>query len=185
VKSADAGGFSQAVLRCVADGVFTVDCDWRITSFNRAAERISGVSAERAIGMRCSDVFHADICGRRCAIRRTLETGCEVIDQPARILDRRGHSVPISISTAVLRDPDGALLGAVETFRDLSTEGAAARPADAVPPLRRSEADTIRSALHRHQGRLGVVAKALGVSRTTLWRKMRAYGLRAADFLPR
>jgi PAS domain S-box-containing protein len=118
---ADAGGFSQAVLRCVADGVFTVDCAWRITSFNRAAERITGVNAERAIGTRCSDVFHADICGQGCAIRRTLETGCEVIDQPARILNRQGRSVPISVSTAVLRGPDGTLLGAVETFRDLST----------------------------------------------------------------
>jgi PAS domain S-box-containing protein len=36
--------FFQAVLGCVADGVFTVDCNWRITSFNRAAERITGLS---------------------------------------------------------------------------------------------------------------------------------------------
>lgn len=121
MKPADEAGFCQIVLRCVADGVFTVDCDWRVTSFNRAAERITGIAAARAVGMRCSDVFHADICAQGCAIRRTLETGCEVIDQPARILTRQGRSVPISISTAVLRGPEGALLGAVETFRDLST----------------------------------------------------------------
>jgi transcriptional regulator with PAS, ATPase and Fis domain len=71
--------------------------------------------------MRCSEVFHSDICERGCAIRRTMETGCEVIDQPARILDRRGRSIPISISSAVLRSKEGTLLGAVETFRDLST----------------------------------------------------------------
>jgi len=56
-----------------------------------------------------------------CAIRQTLETGREIIDQPAKILNQRGRSVPISISTAVLRTEDGNLLGAVETFRDLST----------------------------------------------------------------
>jgi PAS domain S-box-containing protein len=121
MKPVDEVGFFQTVLRCVADGVFTVDCDWRITSFNQAAERITGVPAERAIGARCSDVFHADICGQGCAIRRTMDLGCEVIDQPARILDRRGRSVPISVSTALLRGPEGTLLGAVETFRDLST----------------------------------------------------------------
>ena len=112
--------FFQTVLRCVADGVFTVDCDWRITSFNKAAERITGVPAERAIGKRCSEVFHADICEQGCAIRQTLETGRELIDQPARILSQQGRSIPISVSSAVLRAEDGTLLGAVETFRDLS-----------------------------------------------------------------
>ncbi len=112
--------FFRTVLRCVADGVFTVDRDWRITSFNRAAERITGVPAEQAVGKRCSEVFHADICESGCAIRKTLETGQEIIDQPARILSSRGRAIPVSLSTAVLREEDGTLLGAVETFRDLS-----------------------------------------------------------------
>ena len=114
------GAFFQTVLRCVADGVFTVDNDWRITSFNPAAERITGVPAEEALGKRCSDVLHANICENGCAIRKTLETGAEIIDQPARILDKWGKGVPISVSTAVLREEDGTVLGAVETFRDLS-----------------------------------------------------------------
>ena len=113
--------FFETVLRCVADGVFTVDTDWRITSFNRAAERITGIPVDRAIGRRCSEVFHTDLCERGCPIRETLESGLEVIDRPARILTRRGRSIPISVSSAVLRAEDGALLGAVETFRDLST----------------------------------------------------------------
>ncbi|MEW6074307.1 MAG: sigma 54-interacting transcriptional regulator [Planctomycetota bacterium] len=112
--------FYEIILNSVADGVFTVDRDWRITSFNRAAERITRVPAAEAIGRMCSDVFHADICESGCALRRTMETGAELIDHPARILDQRGRAIPISLSTAVLRDPGGALLGAVETFRDLS-----------------------------------------------------------------
>jgi PAS domain S-box-containing protein len=113
--------FFETVLHCVADGVFTVDTNWRITSFNRAAERITGVPVDRAIGKRCSEVFHSDLCERGCPIRETLESGLEVIDRPARILSRRGRSIPISVSSAVLRDENGTLLGAVETFRDLST----------------------------------------------------------------
>ncbi len=121
MDATDGAQFFETVLRCVADGVFTVDCNWRITSFNKAAERITGVPAERAIGKRCSEVFHADLCEQGCPIGQTLDTGDEVIDQPARILNQRGRSVPISVSSAVLRAEDGALLGAVETFRDLST----------------------------------------------------------------
>jgi PAS domain S-box-containing protein len=121
MEPASEAKFFQTVLRCVADGVFTVDRQWRITSFNKAAERITGMPAERAIGRKCSEVFHADICEHGCAIRQTLQTGRELIDQPARILNQRGRSVPISVSSAVLRAEDGTLLGAVETFRDLST----------------------------------------------------------------
>jgi len=113
--------FFEIVLRCVADGVFTVDRGWRISSFNRAAERITGVPAERAIGKRCSEVFHSDLCEHGCPIRETLEEGQEVIDRPARILTRKGRSIPISVSSAALHSDDGTLLGAVETFRDLST----------------------------------------------------------------
>jgi PAS domain S-box-containing protein len=112
--------FLETILSSVADGVFSVDGEFRITSFNRAAERITGVPAEQAIGKRCSEVFHANICEQGCGIRQTLETGEQVIDLPARILNSRGQSVPISLSTALLRDSDGRVLGAVETFRDLS-----------------------------------------------------------------
>ncbi len=112
--------FLETILSSIADGVFSVDLDWRITSFNRAAERITGVPAEQAIGKRCSEVFHANICEMACGIRQTLETGEQVIDVPARILNSRGQSLPISLSTALLRDAEGRVLGAVETFRDLS-----------------------------------------------------------------
>ncbi|MGQ9860109.1 MAG: helix-turn-helix domain-containing protein, partial [Thermodesulfobacteriota bacterium] len=45
-------------------------------------------------------------------------------------------------------------------------------------PLESSEARTIQSALKRHQGNRTLAARDLGLSRTTLWRKMRRLGLR-------
>ena len=56
--------FLETILSSIADGVFTVDPEWRITSFNKAAERITGISSDIAIGKRCSEVFHADITMR-------------------------------------------------------------------------------------------------------------------------
>ena len=113
-------GFLETILGSVADGVFTVDQQWRITSFNKAAERITGVTACEAIGKKCCDVFHANICEQGCAVRKTLKSGKEIIDVPARILSNKGRSIPINLSTALLKDAGGNLLGAVETFRDLS-----------------------------------------------------------------
>jgi len=110
----------QPILDSVADGVFTIDLNWKITSFNRAAERITGTPRRRAIGQKCFDVFRANICQSTCAMKRTLETGREAIDVPVDVLNRRGDVLPISISTAVLRSARGRIIGGVETFRDLS-----------------------------------------------------------------
>jgi PAS domain S-box-containing protein len=110
----------STILESIADGVFTIDAEWRVRSFNRAAERITGTPRRRAMGQKCFDVFHANICQTACALKRTLETGREIIDLPVNILNERGETVPISISTAVIRDKRGKIIGGAETFRDLS-----------------------------------------------------------------
>ncbi|HQL00666.1 MAG TPA: sigma 54-interacting transcriptional regulator [Smithellaceae bacterium] len=110
------------ILDSIADGVFTVDQDWRITSFNRAAENITGVSRDEAIGQLCKDVLKADICERNCCLRATMKSGKPIVNKKVNIIDAGGRKLPISISTALLRDKKGKLLGAVETFRDISVE---------------------------------------------------------------
>jgi PAS domain S-box-containing protein len=108
------------ILDSVADGVFTVDLEWRITSFNAAAERITGVRRQDAIGQRCCDVFRASICETDCALKRARDRGKPVVNKTVYILTADGQRVPISISAAVLRDANGRMIGGVETFRDLS-----------------------------------------------------------------
>ncbi|MDD5525750.1 MAG: sigma 54-interacting transcriptional regulator [Smithella sp.] len=110
------------ILDSIADGVFTVNKDWQITSFNRAAEKITGVPKEEAIGQLCKDVLKADICEKSCCLRATMKTGEPIVNKKVQIIDADGHRFPISISTALLRDKKGVLLGAVETFRDISVE---------------------------------------------------------------
>ena len=113
-------GERDVILDSINDGVFTVDDRWRITSFNRAAERITGVKREQAIGKPCCEVFRASICESACALRETLGTGRPIFNRTIYILDARGERVPVSISTAVFRDAEGNVIGGVETFRDLT-----------------------------------------------------------------
>jgi len=110
----------DTILDSIGDGVFTVDQNWRVTSFNRAAERITGVPRQEAIGQRCSEVFRASICEGACALRQTLDSGEPIVNKAIYILNAQGRRVPISISTAILRDSEGNAVGGVETFRDLS-----------------------------------------------------------------
>jgi len=118
--SPDEPEVAQIILDSVADGVFTVDKEWRISSFNRAAERITGVPRSEAIGERCCDVFRASICETGCALRHTMETDLPIVNKAVFIVDTEGRKHPISISTAILRDEEGYIIGGVETFRDLS-----------------------------------------------------------------
>jgi len=108
------------ILDSIADGVFTVDKEWRITSFNKSAERITGFSQEEAIGQYCNEIFRTNVCLERCALRETMETKQNIVNKELNILDKYNQEVPVSISTAVLRDGKGKIIGGVETFRDLS-----------------------------------------------------------------
>ena len=110
----------NVILDSISEGVFTIDLNWKITSFNRAAELITKVPREEAIGRRCSEVLRASICESDCVLKSTMKTGQPIVCRPIYIIDARGERIPISISTALLKDEKGNIIGGVETFRDLS-----------------------------------------------------------------
>ena len=110
----------EVILDSIADGVFTVDRSFVLTSFNRAAERITGFSREDAIGQRCFHVFRAGVCQTSCFLRQTMASGQNLTGIELTILDRHNREKLISISTAPLRDRRGRIVGGVETFRDIS-----------------------------------------------------------------
>lgn len=119
-KPEGGGVTTDAILESISDAVFTVDHQWRIVSFNRAAEEITGICREEAIGRLCSEVFRSSLCETACALKQTMKTGRPVIGRSGYIHDCNGNRVPISLSTAVLRDGDGRIVGGAESFRDLS-----------------------------------------------------------------
>jgi len=111
---------SNTILESISDGVFTVDVEWCVTSFNRAAEEITGIPRKEAIGRLCSEVFRSSMCGAACALKQTMKTGKPVIGKSGYIIDADENRIPISVSTAVLRDADGRVTGGAETFRALA-----------------------------------------------------------------
>lgn len=113
-------GEMRMILDSIADGVFTVNGNFVITSFNRAAETITGVPAREALGKPCCEVFRAEICENECALKQTIKTGKPVVNRAVFIVRADGQRVPISISTSMLKDAGGTLVGGVETFRDLT-----------------------------------------------------------------
>ena len=58
------------------------------------------------------------MCARANArLRLTLESGITRFDQDVRMMDKSGARLPVLVNTSVVRDRDGKVVGAVETFR--------------------------------------------------------------------
>ncbi len=109
----------QAILDSVAEGVFTVDRDGRVTSVNRTAEQVLGCAAEDVLGGRTADRFPAEICGSGSPLDETLRTGRAVRNRELVVGFADRKAIPLSVCSGPFRDEHGATMGAVCTFRDL------------------------------------------------------------------
>ncbi|MBU2509707.1 sigma 54-interacting transcriptional regulator [bacterium] len=110
----------QIVLDSIEDGVFTVNKDWEIMSFNRAAEQITGIPRKKATGVHCREVFRSTLCKNGCILRKTMTTGDPLSNVLVNICPHKKRQIHISVNTAILRDSNDKVIGGVEVFRDLS-----------------------------------------------------------------
>ncbi len=111
---------SEIIFDSISDGVFTVNGDCIITSFNKAAEEITGFKSDEAVGKHCYDIFRTEICNKKCALKDTLKSSVPVENARVTIITRDGCEIPISVSTTMLRDENAEIVGGVEFFRDIS-----------------------------------------------------------------
>lgn len=107
------------IMDSVADGLFTVDRNMKIMAYNRAAELITGIPRENAVGRPCHEVFRTAICFSRCPVREAIEKGKPVLNREVTIQNCQGDPVPVSVSASILYDGDGNPIGGVETIRSL------------------------------------------------------------------
>lgn len=78
---------TKIILDSISDGVFTIDYNWKITSFNRAAEEITGICRQDAIGCHCWDVFRSNMCEQGCALKKTMDQGKPFVSSSAYIIN--------------------------------------------------------------------------------------------------
>lgn len=110
----------ESIMESIADGVFTVDSQWNVTFFNRAAEEITGVPRCEAIGRKCWEVFRSSICDGACALDHCIKHDQRLSNKSIFILKPDGSKLSVSISASPLRDESGRIVGGVETFRDIT-----------------------------------------------------------------
>jgi len=108
------------IMASIEGGIFTIDKNSRITSFNRSAEEITGFKQDEVLGQKCRNIFKSILCKENCPVKKTLETGKPVFNYEIMIYNKAGNMVPVNITTSPLRSRNNELIGAVENFRDLT-----------------------------------------------------------------
>ena len=103
---------SLAILSNIADGIVAVDREGEVVLWNRAAEAITGVPADEALGR-----------APRAVLQRELESPGDAPAGERLVSIRRGaEDIWLSLTEAVMRDPLGAVAGRIFAFRDISAE---------------------------------------------------------------
>jgi len=111
-----AAGFLDNVLTSMSSGVVTVDLEGRITHFNASAEKIFGLSRDEVIGQKYAEVLPTDMPHAAGVLRgaHANHTGEKFYTDPS------GRTRPLAVSTSVLANTQGQVLGAVEIVNDLT-----------------------------------------------------------------
>jgi diguanylate cyclase (GGDEF)-like protein/PAS domain S-box-containing protein len=106
------------------DGVYFVNAERRITHWNAGAERITGYTGAEVIGRCCYEgpLCHVDedgtsLCESMCVLQQALDSGAPT-ERLVFLRHSRGHRIPVLVRTAVRRDAEGKVTGALEVFSD-------------------------------------------------------------------
>ncbi len=108
------------ILDSLPDGVFTVDSDWKITTINRAGQKILGLAAGEGVGRFCYQVIRATCCRNDCPLAETLKTGANSYNYEVSCPDYGTSGLELMVNTAILRDSAGTPTGGVISFRDMT-----------------------------------------------------------------
>ncbi|WP_022669318.1 sensor domain-containing diguanylate cyclase [Desulfospira joergensenii] len=120
----------EAILKNLHDGLYFVDRNRMITYWNKAAERISGFTAEEVVGKSCSDnlLTHVNkegksLCKEMCPLAATIRDG-KPREANLFMHNKNGHRIPVSIRVSTIADKFGNILGGIELFTDISNQKA-------------------------------------------------------------
>jgi PAS domain S-box-containing protein len=116
------------VLDDLFDGVYIVDTNRTVVFWNKGAERITGFTADEVVGRLCGEeiLHHIDeegrpLCGGACPLMQCITSG-EKYTAKVYPCHKNGRRFPVVTNVAPIRNESGELIGAIEIFRDVSSE---------------------------------------------------------------
>ena len=110
----------QEILDSIAEGLFTIDKEFRINFINSAAEKITGFNKDEAVGQFCRKIFRCEVNEIECPIAKVLESNNKIFDMKSKIKSKSNSEIPIKLNAAVLKNKNNEPVGGVVSFRDIS-----------------------------------------------------------------
>ncbi|MCX6266728.1 MAG: PAS domain S-box protein [Bacteroidetes bacterium] len=114
----EAKEFAELIYKVIPSALFTVDCDQRITSWNKQAEKITGYSRQEMIGNTCH-AFAESPCNERCGLFEPSIIK-PVLARECTLRNKSGEIINISKNVDSLKDPQGNIIGGIESFDDIT-----------------------------------------------------------------
>lgn len=108
----------ETLLQTIPTGLFLVDTDFQIVYWNTEAERITGYSAEEAVGKHCS-FLEGVPCKDKCGLFNG-DSEMPVIGISCSVQHKDGWQVDLTKNVDLLRDKQGQVIGGIEAFVDIS-----------------------------------------------------------------
>ncbi len=119
-KAEEAGSHLAAIVESSFDAIVSKDVNGVIKSWNRAAERLFGYTADEIIGKPVTTLIPADHLDEEPQILARIRSG-ERVESYETIRRRKDASlVPVSLTVSPVRDASGHIVGASKIARDIS-----------------------------------------------------------------
>jgi diguanylate cyclase (GGDEF)-like protein/PAS domain S-box-containing protein len=132
--------FYKDLIDNMYDGVYFVNLNRQITYWNHGAERITGYSANQVMGRSCRDnlLNHVTedgklLCQDGCPLAACMVDGSQR-EVHVFLHHAEGYRVPVQVSATPIRDGNGNIVGAMETFHKMGASG-----------LQQAELDNLRT----------------------------------------
>ncbi len=111
-----------AIVDSSNDAIISRDLEGLVTSWNVAAERMSGYGAAEMIGRSLLKLFPADRLQEEAAILKRLTAGERVEHFETAWVRRDGTEFHVSLTISPIRDGEGRVVGASEIARDITKQ---------------------------------------------------------------
>ena len=109
-----------SIIRGLALPFFVVDKDNKIIFFNEPLEKLTGYSEQEVLGKPCHEILRSEICKEHCFLKETMATGRDAVNLEMTIQRKNDLPIPVRITTSVIKDKEGNIIGGMESFRDVS-----------------------------------------------------------------
>jgi PAS domain S-box-containing protein len=111
-----------AIVASSDDAICSKDLNGIITSWNAAAERLFGYTAEEAIGKSITILIPADRLGEEVEVIRRIRAGLSVTHYETIRQHKDGSPIDISLTVSPILNADGVVIGASKIARDITEQ---------------------------------------------------------------